>query len=101
MALEIWLIEGWESPWILTGYFVFIVYQSFKDFEILKFLKTRYLYLFLVLEKILTIFPLWIRYYFGVQMLGELGKILKVTKFKNFLLVHWFWVDAKNVMKDL
>jgi hypothetical protein len=34
-------------------------------------------------------------------MLGELGKILKVTKFKNFLLVHWFWVDAKNVMKDL
>jgi hypothetical protein len=51
MALEIWLIEGWESPWILNGYFIFIVYQSFKDFEILKFLKTRYLYFFLVLEK--------------------------------------------------
>lgn len=34
-------------------------------------------------------------------MFSELGKILMVTKFKNFLLVHWFWVDAMNVMKDL
>ncbi len=47
MALEIWLIERWGSPWILIGYFVI---YCFKDFEILKFLKIRYLYLFLVLE---------------------------------------------------
>ncbi len=64
MAFEIWLIEKWGSPWILIGYFVI---YCFKDFEILKFLKIRYLYLFLILEFKKTICTTWIKYYFGVQ----------------------------------
>jgi hypothetical protein len=79
-----------------------VIYWTFKDLELLKFSRTRYAYVFLVLEKCLQVYPTLEKMVVcDAWQSWQDSKTFKAKEFKNLVLVNSVWSNVENIVKDL
>jgi hypothetical protein len=78
------------------------IYRTFKDLDFKKNSRTRYVYMFLVLERLLQVYPTLEKMVVCDALRAwQDSRTFEARVFKNLMFVDSFWSNAKNIVKDL